>query len=53
MYTDSDFVYSLYYNFIQVVKYRRKIFTNGAVVNLPKMKTDETPYSFNVDILGI
>ena len=34
-------VYSFYYHFIQVVKYRRKVFTNDAIVDLLKTKSME------------
>ena len=44
-------VYSLYYHFIQVVKYRRKVFVNGAIVNFLKTKTREIAETFDVDIL--
>ena len=46
-------VYSLYYHFIQVVKYRRKVFANDAIVDLLKTKTREIAETFNVDILEI
>ncbi len=46
-------VYSLYYHFIQVVKYRRKVFVNGAIVNFLKTKTREIAETFDVDILEI
>ena len=34
-------VYSLYYHFIQVVKYRKKVFINDAIVDLLKTKSRE------------
>ena len=46
-------VYSLYYHFIQVVKYRRKVFTNDAIVDLLKTKSMEIAHTFDVDILEI
>ena len=46
-------VYSLYYHFIQVVKYRKKVFVNDAIVDLLKTKTREIAETFNVDILDI
>jgi putative transposase len=46
-------VYSLYYHFIQVIKYRKKVFTNDTVVDFLKMKTGEIAETFNVDILNI
>jgi REP element-mobilizing transposase RayT len=35
------------------VKYRKKVFTNDAVVDFLKMKTREIAETFNVDILDI
>ncbi|MCL5782728.1 MAG: IS200/IS605 family transposase [Candidatus Thermoplasmatota archaeon] len=46
-------VYSLYYHFIQVVKYRKKVFANDAIVDLLKTKTREIAHTFDVDILEI
>ncbi len=46
-------VYSLYYHFIQVVKYRRKVFVNDAIVDLLKTKVHEIAHTFNVDILEV
>jgi putative transposase len=46
-------VYSLYYHFIQVVKYRRKVLANDAIVDLLRTKTREIAETFNVDILEI
>ena len=46
-------VYSLYYHFIQVVKYRRKVFFNYAIVDLLKTKSMEIAHTFDVDILEI
>ena len=46
-------VYSLYYHFIQVVKYRRKVFTNDAIVDLLKTKSMEIAHTFDADILEI
>ena len=46
-------VYSLYYHFIQVIKYRRKVFVNDAIVDFLKTKTREIAETFNVDILEI
>ena len=46
-------VYSLYYHFIQVVKYRKKVFANDAIVDFLKTKTREIAYTFEVDILDI
>ena len=46
-------VYSLYYHFIQVVKYRKKVFVKDAIVDLLKTKTREITHTFDVDILDI
>ena len=46
-------VYSLYYNFIQVVKYRKKIFVNDPIVDFLKTKAREIAETFNADILEI
>ncbi|MGC8497215.1 MAG: IS200/IS605 family transposase [Thermoplasmata archaeon] len=46
-------VYSLYYHFIQVVKYRKKVFTNDVVVDLLKTKIREIAETFNVEVLNI
>ena len=46
-------VYSLYYHFIQVVKYRRKVFFNYAIVDLLKTKSREIAHTFDEDILEI
>ena len=46
-------VYSVYYHFIQVVKYRKKVFINDAIVDFLKMKIREISETFNVDVLDI
>jgi putative transposase len=46
-------VYSLSYHFIQVVKYRKKVLTNDAIVDFLKMKTREIAHTFNVDVLDL
>ena len=46
-------VYSLYYHFIQAVKYRKKVFVYDAVVDLLKTKIREIAETFNVVILEI
>ena len=46
-------VYSLYYHFIQAVKYRKKVFVYDAVVDLFKTKIREIAETFNVVILEI
>lgn len=45
-------VYALQYHFVQVVKYRRKVFTNDKIVNFLKQKTKEISTTFNVTILN-
>ena len=42
-------VYSLYYHFIKVVKYRKKIFVNDAIVDFLKTKVREIAETFNAD----
>jgi putative transposase len=49
----SHSVYSLYYHFIQVVKYRKKVFTNDAIVDFLKMKAREIADTFDVTILDM
>ncbi len=44
-------VYSLYYHFIRVVKYGKKISVNDAIVDFLRTKTGETAETFNVDLL--
>ena len=46
-------MYSLYYHFIQVVKYRKKVFINDTIVDFLKMKMREISETFNVDVLDI
>ena len=46
-------VSSLYYHFIQVVKYRKKVFANDAIVDFLRTKTREIAHTFDVDILDI
>ena len=46
-------VYSLYYHLIQVLKYRKKVFVDDAVVDFLKTKIREIAETFNVDILEI
>jgi putative transposase len=46
-------VYSLYYHFIQVVKYRKKVFINDAIVDFLKMKIRGISETFNVDVLDL
>ena len=46
-------VYSLYYHFIQVVKYRRKVFINGDLVDFLKIKVREIADRFGVEVVSI
>ena len=46
-------VYSLYYHFIQVVKYRKKVFTSDMIVDFLKTKARGIADTFNVEILEI
>ena len=46
-------VYSLYYQSVQFVKYRRKVFGNDAIMDLLKTKTRKIAYSSDVDILDM
>ena len=46
-------VYSLYYQSVQFVKYRRKVFVNDAIVDLLKTKTRKITHSSDVDILDV
>ena len=46
-------VYSLYYHFIQVVKYRRKVFTNDELVDFLKTKVREIAERFDVEVVSI
>ena len=46
-------VYSLYYHFIQVVKYRRKVFVNDKIVDFLKTKVREIAERFDVEVLSI
>jgi putative transposase len=46
-------IYSLYYHFIQVVKYRKKVSSNDSIVGFLKMKAREIADTFQVSILEI
>ncbi len=46
-------VYSLYYHFIQVVKYRRKVFINDELVDFLKTKVREIADRFNVEVVSM
>ncbi len=46
-------VYSLYYHFIQVVKYRRRVFTNDGLVDFLKIKVREIADRFGVEVVSI
>ena len=42
----SHSLYSLHYNFIQVIKYRKKVFVNNAIMDLLKTKIREIAETF-------
>jgi putative transposase len=46
----AHYVYSLCYHFLHVIKYRKKIFINDAIVDFLKVKTREIAETFNVDM---
>lgn len=46
-------VYALQYHFVQVVKYRKQIFTNEKIVDFLKQKVKEISERFKVDVLNI
>jgi len=46
-------VYSLYYHFIQVVKYRREVFVNDELVDFLKTKVREIADRFSVEVVSI
>ena len=45
-------VYALQYHLVQVVKYRRNVFTSDDVVDFLKQKTKEISSSFEVEIIN-
>jgi putative transposase len=46
-------VYSLYYHFIRVVKYRKKVFTSDIIVDFLRTKVRGIADTFNVVVLEI
>ena len=46
-------VYSLQYHFIQVVKYRKKIFTNEKPIDILKYETKKISKSFDVEVIDM
>lgn len=46
-------VYSLYYHFIQVVKYRREVFVNDELVDFLKTKVREITDRFGAEVVSI
>lgn len=48
----SHSVYSLHYNLIFVVKYRRRVFTSNEIIDFLKQKIHEISESFEVEILA-
>jgi len=45
-------VYALQYHIVQVVKYRKKVFTNDAIVDFLKQKVKEISSTFDVEIIN-
>ena len=45
-------VYALQYHFVQVVKYRRKVFINDDIVDFLKQKTKEISSTFGAEIIN-
>lgn len=45
-------VYALHYHLVQVVKYRRKVFTNDDIVDFLKQKVKEISSTFDVEIIN-
>ena len=45
-------VYALQYHLVQVVKYRRKVFTNDDIVDFLKQKVKEISSTFDVEIIN-
>ncbi|QGA68546.1 IS200/IS605 family transposase [Sulfolobus sp. E11-6] len=46
-------VYVLYYHYVQVVKYRRKVFDNEEIVNFLKETIHEISKTFEVEVIDI
>lgn len=44
-------VYALQYHLVQVVKYRRDVFVNNAIIDFLKQKTKEISTTFSVEII--
>ena len=45
-------IYALQYHIVQVVKYRKKVFTNDAIVDFLKQKVKEISSTFDVEIIN-
>lgn len=45
-------VYALQYHLVQVVKYRRQVFTNDDIIDFLKQKTKEISSTFEVEIIN-
>jgi len=45
-------VYALQYHLVQVVKYRKKVFTNDDIVDFLKQKVKEISSTFDVEIIN-
>lgn len=46
-------VYALQYHLVQCVKYRRRVFDNGTIIDFLKQKIHEISRSFGVEVLCI
>ena len=50
---ESHSVYALYYHYVQVVKYRRKVFDNEEIINFLKEQIQEISETFEVEAIDI
>ena len=46
-------VYALYYHYVQVVKYRRKVFESEEIINFLKEQIQEISKTFEVEVIDI
>ncbi|MGC9101432.1 MAG: IS200/IS605 family transposase [Caldisericum sp.] len=49
----SHSVYAIYYHYVQVVKYRRKVFDNEEIINFLKEQIQEISKTFEIEIIDI
>jgi len=49
----SHSVYALYYHYVQVAKYRGKVFDNDDIVNFLKEQIQEISETFDVEVIDI